>query len=181
MSSSNGIQSELERTAIREASHAVLQVALGIGCRQTTIVADSEAGSAGSAEHAGEWGGGDCDEDVENLRFLAEDAFWLRHAMACYARAEAPRQYGLQDAGERAKRGKRDAKDAINRITDDAQSIDLLYAYAARRTLLLIEHYRPEISAIANALLVKETLPGDEVLEIFAASLEQRDGRLLRW
>ncbi|HWX79038.1 MAG TPA: hypothetical protein VNZ02_03035, partial [Steroidobacteraceae bacterium] len=77
---------DLTRTAYHEAGHAVLHHALGIGCGAVTIRADHDAGIAGAAMHGGAFGRpaqdfGEEDDDVATLRFLAEDAFCLRHAV----------------------------------------------------------------------------------------------------
>src|SRR5438105_13886469 len=43
-------------TAIHEAGHAVLYIALALGCERVTIVPDHKNHEAGSASHGGEWG-----------------------------------------------------------------------------------------------------------------------------
>ena len=78
------------RTAYHEAGHAVLMHALGIGYKTVTIVPNYEDGTAGTSIHGGEFG--EQDNDVAALRYAAEDAFLLRHAIGRYAGAEAVRR-----------------------------------------------------------------------------------------
>jgi hypothetical protein len=71
---------DLPRTAHHEAGHAVLMLALGLGCEGVTIVPDFAALEAGSAVHGGEYVKhtplGEKDDDVAMLRDLAGDAFF---------------------------------------------------------------------------------------------------------
>jgi len=60
-----------------------------------SIVPDEAEQTAGHAVHGGEFA--EADSDADNLRIYAEDAFWLRHAIACYAGAEAVRQIRPED------------------------------------------------------------------------------------
>jgi hypothetical protein len=83
------------------------------------------------------------------------------------------------DAG--ADNDKRWAVFAISEITDDAQSIDLFSALAKRRCVLLVEHYRPEIAAIARVLEVEKMLSGNAARQIFFASFRKRKGGLMRF
>ncbi len=103
---------ELMHTATHEAGHAVPYVYLGLGLRRVTIEPDYAEMSAGHAEHGGEWGdeggGVPCPAcglfpsvgDAGELRLYAEDAFWLRHAIATYAGAEAVRQILPQEEAD---------------------------------------------------------------------------------
>jgi ATP-dependent Zn protease len=176
-----------EATAIHEAGHAVLLIALNLGLKSVTIVPDLDAMEAGSATHGGEWGNpardfGEEEDDTAQLRSAAEDAFFLRHAIACYAGAEAVRQLRPdRDAGPGADSDFQDAVDYINQIADDPDSIDLYFKLAKRRCTVLVEHYAPEIEALAAALLARETLTGDEAVEVFRESLLGRRGRRLQW
>lgn len=43
---------ELKRTAHHEAGHAVLQLALGLGCEGVTVLPDHDAGRAGAASQS---------------------------------------------------------------------------------------------------------------------------------
>jgi hypothetical protein len=168
-----------KRTAIHEAGHAVMHLYLGLGCREVTIVPNPEELSSGAATHGGEWGEGD--EDVEALRAFAEDAFFLRHAIACYAGAEALHQCGFTDWQDGAEQDEREAVDYIASITSDAQCVDLLHRYARRRTELLVAHYLPEIEALAKALLEAQTIEKNEVQRIVTETRQQRGGALWRW
>jgi len=174
-------------TAIHEAGHGALLIALGLGLKKLTILADHD--SAGACFDGGEWGrlarrlGGEDDQIANALRMSAEEAFFLRRAITRYAGAEAIRQLMPEhpdpDAG--ADNDQRWAVFAISEITDDAQSIDLFSALAKRRCVLLVEHYRPEIAAIARVLEVKKTLSGDAARKIFLSSLRKRKGCLMRF
>lgn len=177
---------ELNHTAIHEAGHAVLQTALGLGCERVTIV--SEKDSAGHARHGGEYGkqaqGPDeADDDVANLRLFAEDAFLLRHAIADYAGAEAVRRAipRRKDWKAGAESDYRQAAFRIGDITTDVKSIDLLFKYAQRRCQVLVEHYLPEIKAVAPELLEAQTLTGERVREIIRRSIDKRSAGLLGW
>jgi hypothetical protein len=171
-------------SALHEAGHAVLHVMLGVGCKHVTIVPDAEC--AGASFHGGEYGHGaidpdDEDDDVAVLRMFAEDAFWLRHATAAYAGAEALRRSGLSNYEVGAEQDMRDAVDAINRITGDAESIDTLFAVAKRRCIVLVEYYWPEIEQVAKALIESRTVSGEQVEKIAKQSLRDRGARLVTW
>lgn len=174
-------------TAIHEAGHGALLIALGLGLKKLTILADHD--SAGACFDGGEWGrlarrlGGEGDQTANALRMSAEEAFFLRRAITRYAGAEAIRQlmpeHPNPDAG--ADNDKRWAVFAISEITDDAQSIDLFSALAKRRCVLLVEHYRPEVAAIARVLEVKKTFSGNAARKLFFSSLRKRKGSLMRF
>lgn len=165
--------------AIHEAGHAALHIALGLGLKEVTIVTDCT--SQGSSTHRGTGDHGDTDDSAATLHMIAEEAFWLRHAIAYYAGAEAVRQLlpAVTDPGEGAEVDQLFAGDAVNSITDDAESIDLLFALAKRRCSILVEHYRPEIAAISTALHAYKTLSGEAARKVFMESIVKRDGRLL--
>jgi hypothetical protein len=173
-------------TAIHEAGHGALLIALGLGLKKLTILADHD--SAGACFDGGAWGRlarrlGDKDDETARLRMSAEEALFLRRAITRYAGAEAVRQLMPDDpdpdAG--ADNDKRWAVFAISEITDDAQSIDLFSALAKRRCVLLVEHYRPEIAAIAGVLEVKKMLAGNAARKVFFSSLRKRKGSLMRF
>jgi hypothetical protein len=167
-------------TAIHEAGHAVLQVMLGLGPLRVAIVPDEAELEACPARRGGEFS--DHGSDAEMLRAYAEEAFWLRHAMALYAGAEAVRQLRpLVDGTCGAESDARVAVEAINRITDDPASCELLVALARRRCEILVDHYRPEIEAVAAALLDRDLLVGSEVDRLIRASLDARQPARLAW
>jgi hypothetical protein len=178
---------DLDKTAIHEAGHAVMHLVLSLGIKSLTIVPDYERMIAGASTHGGEWGNpaqdfGEQDDDTATLRLVAEDTFWLRHAVACYAGAEAVRQLRpASDPDEGADSDNDAAVDAINSITDDAESLDLYFALAKRRCVLLVAQYAPEIEAVAAALRARQTLCGEDVREIFATSIRSRKASLLSW
>lgn len=173
-------------TTIHEAGHGALLIALGLGLKKLTILADDA--SVGACFDGGDGGRlarrlGNKDDQTATLRISAEEAFLLRRAIARYAGAEAIRQLMPEepepDAG--ADSDERWAHFAISQITDDPQSIDLFSALAKRRCVLLVEHYRPEIAAIARVLEVKEKLSGKAARKIFLSSLRKRKGGLMRF
>jgi hypothetical protein len=178
----------LAKTAYHEAGHAVLQLALGIGCEGITIVPNHAEGAAGAATHGGEWGKpaqgpDDQDDDVSNLRTFAEEAFLLRHAIANYAGAEAVRRWKPRRKTWRngATDDYRRAVDRINQITSDTASIDLLFKYAQRRCRILVAHYWPEISAVASLALKRKSITGEQAREAWSKSLAARRGGLMSW
>ncbi|MEO8631474.1 MAG: hypothetical protein ABI612_25770 [Betaproteobacteria bacterium] len=166
-----------EWTPVHEAGHAVLQIVLGLGCQHVAIVPDYEDMSAGSATHAGEY---PQDEDAELMKLLAPDSFWLRHAVALYAGAEAVRRAGYKDWRAGADSDYREAVDEINKITGDEQSIDALFTLAKRRTEILMEHYWPEIEAVVQSLSESKTLSGDAVDQIVRRSCRYQQHRVER-
>jgi hypothetical protein len=171
-----------KRTAIHEAGHATLHVVLSLGCKQVTIESVGNAG--GWATHGGEFPEGD---EAEKLRLCAEGEFWLRHAVALYAGAEAVRRAGYKNWRDGA--GSDDsvgsdiyvATDCINKITDDADSINLLYRLAKKRAAILVDYYWPEIEKLASALLDTPTLSGDKVNKIVLQSIAARTVPLVFW
>jgi ATP-dependent Zn protease len=177
----------LRLTAIHEAGHAVLQTVLGIGCGGVTIVPDNAKGTEGHAQDRDQYGKQTEDgaiDVVASLRVWAEDAFLLRHAIAHYAGGEAERRAAPSEWNDRragAKSDRREAQDRINEITDDAKSISLLFKYAKRRCAVLVEHYWPEIQAVAAALLESQTLLGEQVERIVEQSVTKRRAAPLGW
>jgi ATP-dependent Zn protease len=169
-----------EHTAVHEAGHAVLQFVTGIGLKSVTIVPDFDEMTSGHALHYGE--SPDEGSDAKALLTYAEDAYYLRHAVGYYAGAEAIRQIRPQDEAEAgADSDMREAEDAVGRITDDPESFDLYVALAKRRCTLLVDHYRPEIEAVATTLLDRSTMSGEEVRQVVMASLTARRGGLWSW
>jgi len=163
-------------TAVHEAGHAVLHIVLGLGCKRVTIVPDTD--SAGATFHGGEF-----PEESEEMWTFAEGEFWLRHAAAMYAGAEALRRLGVKKKNWRVGAGEDyyNATDAINRISGDAKAIDLLFKLAKRRAVLLVKYYWPEITALANQLEKARTLTGDQAREIVLDSLKQRGAGIATW
>jgi ATP-dependent Zn protease len=173
---------ELMRTAIHEAGHAVVQIALGIGCKGVSII-PAEA-TAGTTAHGGEDAKPASDigehDNVATLRIYAEDAFLLRHAIADYAGAEAEKRSNPV-LDWKAERDEREATDRLNDITTDAESIDLLFKYAHRRCALLVEHYWPEIMAMADLLMEHRSLTGEQARQAFSKSMQARRGVNMQW
>lgn len=165
-----------------------MQAMLGIGCKGVTITPNYKKGTLGATQHGGAWGEqgenpGDPDEDVANLRLFAEDAFLLRHAIADLAGAEATRRAApkRKDWKAGAESDYREAAFRLNDITEDGQSIDLLFKYAHRRCALLVEHYWPEIQAVARALLKSRTLTAERAVTIIRKSLQARSATRMGW
>ena len=169
------------RTAIHEAGHCALLFALfGVkGCRGATIVPDYKAGTSGHAVNPGTFGEQD-DDYVAQLRMEAPEAFYLRRAITYFAGAEAVRQLTrARDPDAGSDDDRLNAASDLETLTTDGQTFDLLVALAERRCVLLVEYYRPEIEAIAKALLAKHTLNGMAVHKIFTTSLTKRRGMLM--
>jgi ATP-dependent Zn protease len=169
---------ETLRTAYHEAGHAVLHYALRLDCKEVTVVPDYEAMAAGTATHGGEYPES---ENAENLKLYAEEAFWLRHAVALEAGAEAVRRAGFPDPEDGAGDDQYQLTDVVYKITNDDESVDLLYKLAHRRAVLLVEHYWPEIAAVAKTLQGAGTLSGEEIGKIFEESLTARKAGLWKW
>jgi hypothetical protein len=165
-----GKRTDQRSTPIHEAGHGALLIALGLGLKKLSILSDHDSAGA-------------CFEGGERDRRARRLGFFLRRAIARYAGAEAIRQLipGHPDPDAGADNDKRWADFAIAEMTDDAQSIGLLVALAKRRCALLVEHYRPEITAIARVLAAKKTLSGDAARKIFSASLAKRKARWMRF
>jgi hypothetical protein len=159
---------------------------LRLGLRSATIEPDYQAMLAGAATRGSEWGNpaqafGEQDDDASTLKLMAEDAFWLRNAVTCYAGCEAIRRLRpTSNPMDGADSDYAAAVDAINNITDDFESSDLYFQLASRRCVLLVDHYAPEIEAVASALLVRPTLSGEDTcagyLEIRYAPAGRRFG-----
>jgi hypothetical protein len=117
-----------------------------------------------------------------DLRTLPWKAVYLRYAMVCYAGAEAVRQLipTHPDPDQGASSDKQRAAEFIrDRIGGDADSTSLLFSVAQRRCALLVDHYRPEIKALAGALEAELILSAKAARAIFMRSLTQRSARLL--
>jgi ATP-dependent Zn protease len=162
----------IESTAFHEAGHAVLAHYLGVGLRLVTIDADED--SAGHIQDGGEWS-----EEAEELRILADEAYWLRMAISRYAGAEAVRRYAPRTKWkEGAGNDHYWAAIAIEKITADPRSVRALHAYAQRQARLLVEHYWPEIQRLARALMKEKTLSGDDAKKLITESHVARRGRI---
>lgn len=166
---------ETRRTAIHEAGHAVLLIALGLAFGGVSIIPDVRGGSDGRVYLP------------QPYRTAAKSALpWkavcLRFAMACYAGEEAERQLipTQPDPGEGASFDRRNAAELIgDHIGGDADSIELLFSLARRRCALLVDHYQPEIQALADALEVQPILSAKEARRVFMGSIAKRSARLL--
>jgi len=162
-------------TAVHESGHAVLSHFLGIGLKRVTVVQDGD--SLGNSVDGGEYGA-----DAEDLKLIAEEAFWLRMAIARYAGAEAVRRLAPKS---RWKSGAHNdynwAAIALEKITDDRQSLRMLQAYAMRRSRLLVAHYWPEIEHLARALVREKTLEGQDAVKEILASFKARRAGLLSY
>lgn len=176
------------RTAIHEAGHCALLFALfgAEGCRGATIVPDYKTGTSGHAVNPGMGRAaqafGKEDDYPAQLHMLAPEAFYLRRAIMYFAGAEAVRQLTRARNPEAGANDDRlNTASDLETLTTDGQTFDLLLALAERRCVLLVEHYRPEIEAIAKALLAKHTLNGRAIHKIFTASLTKRRGMLMRF
>jgi ATP-dependent Zn protease len=168
---------EEEATAHHEAGHAVLAVYLNLGFEHVTIEANEGEDASGITMQLDEW-----HENTQEMRLHAEEAFWQRRATMLYAGVEAHRRFAPSaDCEAGAGSDYRSAADAIERITADAKSQDALHSYTRRRAQLLVEHYWPEIKALAGALLKDRSLNSEQIREILRASLMARKARLLSW
>jgi hypothetical protein len=177
---------ETRTIAVHEAGHAALQIALDLDCKIVSIISVPQFGSgvAGFSIDGGlqPQGLGEHDDASDELQMGARKAFYLRHAMAYYAGAEAVRQLiptnPNPDAG-----GSSDLRSAskliVHHIGGGTESIHLLFSLAKRRCALLVTHYQPEIRALADALEAELVLSGKAARKVFMRSLTGRSGRLL--
>ena len=171
----NRAPAEAHRTAIHEAGHAALLVALGIGCSLVSIVPYLSKGWDGFCVPAGPTA-------AELNVMVARDAYCLQRAMVSYAGAEAVRQLiptdPNPDAG--ASTDERHAAEfIIDGIDPDTESPELFFALAKRRCALLVAHYQPEILALARALEENRVLSGKYTRRVFMKSLAKRSGTLM--
>ena len=166
---------EAHKTAIHEAGHAALLVALGFGCSLVSIVPYLPKGWDGFSAPAGPTA-------TELNMMVARDAFYLQQAMVSYAGAEAVRQLIPTDPspGAGASADERQAaKLIIDHIDPDMESPDLFFALARRRCALLVAHHQPEILALARALEEKWVLSGKYAHKVFMTSLAKRSSKLM--
>lgn len=164
---------ETRETAIHEAGHAAMLIALGLAFIGASTIPDVRGGTLGRVV----WS-----QDQVTTGLRAGEAAYLRYAMVYYAGAEAVRQliptHPNPDGGASA--DKRYAAELIRRyLGDDAVAIDLLLSVAKRRCALLVEHHQPEIQALAGVLEAEQILMAKAARKIFMRSLTQRGGRLL--
>jgi len=175
---------EIHSTAIHEAGHAALMIALGFGCEAVTIIPDLRKGSVGLSIDGGLDGRtqdlSETDVATAELHTFAPEACsYLRRAMVFYAGAEAVRQLiptnPHPEAG--AWSDKERAIKLISNIASDAESAYVMLSFARRRCRLLVAHYRPQIQALAHALEARLTLSGEAPHTVFMRSLRERPGR----
>jgi hypothetical protein len=166
---------ETRCTAIHEAGHAVVLIALGLVFSAVSIIPDVRDGTLGRVylvQH----------DRTTDLHTLPREEVYLRYSMVYYAGAEAVRQllptHPNPDAGAST-----DNRLAANLIRSsaggDAKSADLLFSLAKRRCALLVDHYKPEIQALAGALEAELILSAKAARKVFMRSLTRRAGRLL--
>ena len=166
---------ETRSTAIHEAGHAVVLIALGLVFSAVSIIPDVRDGTLGRvylAQH----------DRTADLHALPREEVNLRYSMVYYAGAEAVRQvlptHPNPDAG--ASTDNRLAANLIRYgIGGDAKSVDFLVSLAKRRCALLVDHHRPEIQALAGALEAELILSAKAARKVFMRSLTTRAGRLL--
>lgn len=160
--------SQLEKTAYHEAGHAVLAHYLCTGLKSVSIKPDHD--STGHVLSVNEF-----DPDVEDLYLAAEDAFWQRKAIGLYAGAEAVRHKWPRS---RWKLGAGDdyhwAAIALEKITNDAQCLRALHAYALRAARLHVAHRWPEIERVALILMKEGRLSADEVKATIQESISRQ-------
>jgi hypothetical protein len=163
---------EARSIAIHEAGHAVLLIALGLAFTVVSIIPDTRGGSLGAVYVAKS-------DRIADLRSYARQTLYLRYAMVYYAGAEAIRQliptHPRPDDGASADKRKA-ARYISHHIGGDAESIELLFSLAKRRCALLVEHYRPEIQALAATLEAKLVLSAQDARGVFSRSLAGRGG-----
>jgi hypothetical protein len=166
---------ETQSTAIHEAGHAALGIAMDLDLFAVSIIPDLRDGTAGGvffkkgAVTAG-------------LQMVGREAFYLRHAMFYYAGAEAIRQLIPTDANPDAGADcdkLMAAKLIVNQIGGNGESLGFLLSLAKRRCALLVAHFQPEIWALAGVLKEKRILSGKTARKVFMRSLRQRAGRMM--
>jgi hypothetical protein len=149
-------------------------IALGLSLVWVSIIPDVRGGTLGQAYWSEDYA------TAADLR--TRNAIYLQYAMVCYAGAEAVRQLIPTDPNpdDGASTDKRNAARFIeHHIGGDAESIELLFSLAKRRTALLVEHYRPEIAALAGALEAELILSAKNARKLFKRSLAGRAVRPL--
>jgi hypothetical protein len=166
---------ETRCTAIHEAGHAVILIALGLAFSAVSIIPDVRKGTLGQVYLARH-------DRTADLRRFPREAVYLRYSMVYYAGAEAVRQliptHPNPDAG--ASTDNRRAANLIRHsIGGDAESVDLLFLLAKRRCALLVDHYQPEIQALAGALEAELILSAKAARKVFMRSLTKRAARPL--
>jgi len=163
---------EIHATAIHEAGHAAMGIALDFDVVGVSIVPDFRDRTAGRVLIK--------DTTTSRANMSGREAFYLRHAIFCYAGAEAVRQLIPTDADPDSgtSRDQRNAAELIIRqIGGNAEARDFLFSLAKRRSALLVAHYQPEIQALAGALEARLTLSGKVAHRVFMKSLTKRAGR----
>jgi len=165
----------IHSTAIHEAGHAALGIALELDIVAVSIIPDFRNRTAGRVL-------GKLATVTAGLTMAERGAFCLRHAIVCYAGAEAIRQLIPADANPGAGAScdmRRAAELIVHQIGGHAEARDQLFSLARRRCALLVAHHQPEIQALAGALEAKLTLPGKVARKVFMRSLTKRAGRLM--
>jgi hypothetical protein len=114
---------------------------------------------------------------------IRDAAFYLRSATMAYAGAEAVRR--VCGPGSRWRAGAEDdlwqAYHALEAITCDLPSLHAAQNYAMRRARVLVDHYWPEIEALASVLLERKNMTGKEASKLIHECLRARRGTPLQW
>jgi hypothetical protein len=164
---------EIHSTAIHEAGHAALWIALGFDVVGVSIIPDFRDRTAGRVLSK-------TDTATSRAKMAGREAFYLRHAICFYAGAEAVRQLIPTDADPDAGAScdqQRAAELIIQQIGGNAEARDFLFSLAKRRCALLVAHYQPEIRSLARALEAKLILSGRVARKVLMKSLTKRAGR----
>jgi hypothetical protein len=161
------VSTERERTAYREAGRAAVLMHLGIelGVVSTGTVAGAGTGRA----RAGEVG-------EELLRYGSSGSARAAAEPEIMALLAGPLAEEHRSGGYDATAGDRDAlKLAVLLCGDEEEAAAYLAWLRVRTRKLLVNQVWPAVLALAAVLLERESVPGEEALEIMAAAL--RAGR----
>ena len=164
---------EIHSTAIHEAGHAALGIALGFEVVGVSIIPDFRDRTAGRVLST--------DTATSRAKMAGRESFYLRHAIYCYAGAEAVRQLIPTDADPDAGAScdqQRAAELIIQQIGGNAEARDFLFSLAKRRCALLVAHYQPEIRSLARALEAKLILSGRVARKVGRRRQPKARGRL---
>lgn len=168
------------RLAHHEAGHAVIATALGFECVRIDLNHSEER--HGAVEIREDFPGSS-DRNV----YRAQEARRMLSVLHLLAGMAATWRYDGRETDIAASGGVADEQNARNLLNVAFQghelSVDLAYRLASVRAQELVKNYWPEIERVAETLISRGSITGDEVRRLFRDSFDARqpDARHLLW
>jgi hypothetical protein len=167
----------LKATAYHEAGHAVVAWKLGIAFKKVTIVREGDA--AGHVKYRAKAVPFRIRAALEFGTLTDRQQAWAqwwaeRHAVHCLAGMVAQRKFSPRSVRNYHDEGDREsALTGLERLVPE-EDLLLYWRIMRNRARRLIDRYWEAVEALAQELLKRMTLTGDEAVKIIQLSFEER-------